>query len=69
MGLKSSPHSELTFGAHDPAVGYPGGRRHTGIAQMFTVIEQAAIPTLSVDGACRQRVPQFAAFAKERCRV
>jgi alkylation response protein AidB-like acyl-CoA dehydrogenase len=42
MGLKSSPTCELTFGAHGiPAVGYLVGDVHTGIAQMFTVIENA----------------------------
>ena len=42
MGLKSSPTCELTFGAHGiPAVGYLVGDVHTGIAQMFAVIENA----------------------------
>ncbi len=42
MGLKASPTCELTFGAHGvPAVGYLVGDVHNGIAQMFTVIENA----------------------------
>ncbi|MGB6208979.1 acyl-CoA dehydrogenase [Mycobacterium sp.] len=42
MGLKASPTCELTFGAHVmPAVGYLVGDVHHGIAQMFTVIENA----------------------------
>jgi alkylation response protein AidB-like acyl-CoA dehydrogenase len=55
MGLKVSPTCELTFGQHDrPAVGWLVGDTHSGIAQMFKVIEYArmmvgtkAIATLS----------------------
>lgn len=42
MGLRSSPTCELSFGLHDrPAVGYLVGDVHSGIAQMFKVIENA----------------------------
>jgi alkylation response protein AidB-like acyl-CoA dehydrogenase len=55
MGLKVSATCELTFGQHDrPAVGWLVGDTHSGIAQMFKVIEYArmmvgtkAIATLS----------------------
>ncbi|MFF0456423.1 acyl-CoA dehydrogenase [Nocardia africana] len=55
MGLKASATCEVTFGGHGtPAVGYLLGEVHDGIAQMFTVIEEArmmvgtkAIATLS----------------------
>ncbi|MFF0496517.1 acyl-CoA dehydrogenase [Nocardia aobensis] len=55
MGLKASATCELTFGGHGiPAVGWLVGDSHTGIAQMFKVIEYArmmvgtkAIATLS----------------------
>ena len=55
MGLKASATCELTFGQHDvPAVGWLVGDTHSGIAQMFKVIEYArmmvgtkAIATLS----------------------
>jgi len=54
MGLKASSTCELTFGAHQPAVGTLVGDVHNGIAQMFQVIEYArmmvgtkAISTLS----------------------
>ncbi|MFB8004923.1 acyl-CoA dehydrogenase [Nocardia sp. NPDC056000] len=55
MGLKASATCELTFGAHGvPAVGYLVGEVHSGIAQMFKIIEEArmmvgtkAIATLS----------------------
>ena len=54
MGIKSSTTCELTFGEHEPAVGYLVGDIHDGIAQMFKVIEYArmmvgtkAIATLS----------------------
>jgi alkylation response protein AidB-like acyl-CoA dehydrogenase len=54
MGLKASATCELTFGAHEPAVGWLVGDVHDGIAQMFHVIEFArmmvgtkAIATLS----------------------
>ena len=51
MGLKSSPTCELTFGAHGvPAVGYLVGDVHNGIAQMFTVIENARM-TIGVKAA------------------
>ena len=55
MGLKASATCELTFGQHGvPAVGWLVGDNHSGIAQMFKVIEYArmmvgtkAISTLS----------------------
>jgi alkylation response protein AidB-like acyl-CoA dehydrogenase len=54
MGLKASTTCELTFGEHEPAVGWLVGDVHDGIAQMFKVIEYArmmvgtkAIATLS----------------------
>ncbi|MCV7081444.1 acyl-CoA dehydrogenase, partial [Mycolicibacterium insubricum] len=55
MGLKVSATCELTFGQHGiPAKGWLVGEVHSGIAQMFDVIEQArmmvgtkAIATLS----------------------
>jgi len=54
MGLKVSTTCELTFGEHEPAVGWLVGEVHDGIAQMFNVIEFArmmvgtkAIATLS----------------------
>jgi alkylation response protein AidB-like acyl-CoA dehydrogenase len=54
MGLKVSATCELTFGDHEPAVGWLVGDVHEGIAQMFEVIEMArmmvgtkAIATLS----------------------
>jgi alkylation response protein AidB-like acyl-CoA dehydrogenase len=55
MGLKASATCELTFGQHDvPAAGFLVGDTHSGIAQMFKVIEYArmmvgtkAIATLS----------------------
>ncbi len=54
MGLKVSTTCELTFGEHEPAVGWLVGEVHEGIAQMFQIIEFArmmvgtkAIATLS----------------------
>ncbi|MBB2986460.1 acyl-CoA dehydrogenase [Terracoccus luteus] len=54
MGLKVSTTCEVTFGEHEPAVGTLLGDVHDGIAQMFTIIENArmfvgtkAIATLS----------------------
>ena len=55
MGLKASATCELTFGQHDvPAVGWLVGDTHSGIGQMFKIIEYArmmvgtkAIATLS----------------------
>ncbi len=41
MGLKVSTTCELTFGEHEPAVGYLLGDVHDGIAQMFQIIEYA----------------------------
>ena len=41
MGIKVSTTCELTFGEHEPAVGYLLGEVHDGIAQMFQVIENA----------------------------
>ncbi|MCW2655044.1 MAG: hypothetical protein QOE41_4265 [Mycobacterium sp.] len=55
MGLKASATCELTFGGHcAPATGWLAGDTHSGIAQMFKIIEYArmmvgtkAIATLS----------------------
>jgi alkylation response protein AidB-like acyl-CoA dehydrogenase len=41
MGLKASTTCELTFGEHEPAVGWLVGEVHNGIAQMFKIIEFA----------------------------
>jgi alkylation response protein AidB-like acyl-CoA dehydrogenase len=68
MGIKSSPTCELTFGATDmPAVGYLVGDVHTGIAQMFTVIEHARM-TIGVKaaGTLSTGYLNALAFAKER---
>jgi alkylation response protein AidB-like acyl-CoA dehydrogenase len=68
MGLKSSPTCELTFGANGvPAVGYLVGDVHKGIAQMFTVIENARM-TIGVKaaGALSTGYLNALAFAKER---
>lgn len=68
LGLKSSPTCELTFGAHGiPAVGYLVGNVHKGIAQMFTVIENARM-TIGVKAAGTLSTGYLNAlgFAKER---
>jgi alkylation response protein AidB-like acyl-CoA dehydrogenase len=68
MGIKSSPTCELTFGATEvPAVGYLVGDVHNGIAQMFTVIEQARM-TIGVKaaGTLSTGYLNALAFAKER---
>jgi alkylation response protein AidB-like acyl-CoA dehydrogenase len=68
MGLKASPTCELTFGGHGiPAVGYLVGDVHTGIAQMFTVIENARM-TIGVKaaGTLSTGYLNALAFAKER---
>ncbi|BBZ48300.1 acyl-CoA dehydrogenase [Mycobacterium heidelbergense] len=68
MGIKSSPTCELTFGDGDvPAVGYLVGDVHNGIAQMFTVIEQARM-TIGVKaaGTLSTGYLNALAFAKER---
>ncbi len=68
MGLKASPTCELTFGAHGvPAVGYLVGDVHNGIAQMFTVIENARM-TIGVKstGTLSTGYLNALAFAKER---
>jgi alkylation response protein AidB-like acyl-CoA dehydrogenase len=68
MGIKSSPTCELTFGATDvPAVGYLVGDVHNGIAQMFTVIEQARM-TIGVKaaGTLSTGYLNALAFARER---
>ena len=41
MGIKGSTTAELTFGADRPCVGYLVGGVHSGIRQMFKVIEEA----------------------------
>jgi alkylation response protein AidB-like acyl-CoA dehydrogenase len=68
MGIKSSPTCELTFGATDvPAVGYLVGGVHSGIAQMFTVIEHARM-TIGVKaaGTLSTGYLNALAYAKER---
>ena len=68
MGLKSSPTCELTFGGHgNPAVGYLVGDVHNGIAQMFTVIENARM-TIGVKaaGTLSTGYLNALAFARER---
>jgi alkylation response protein AidB-like acyl-CoA dehydrogenase len=68
MGLKSSPTCELTFGADGvPAVGYLVGDIHNGIAQMFTVIENARM-TIGVKaaGTLSTGYLNALAYAKER---
>jgi alkylation response protein AidB-like acyl-CoA dehydrogenase len=68
MGLKSSPTCELTFGGHGvPAVGYLVGDVHNGIAQMFTVIENARM-TIGVKsaGTLSTGYLNALAFAKQR---
>ncbi|WP_156690628.1 acyl-CoA dehydrogenase [Mycobacterium sp. Marseille-P9652] len=67
MGIKSSPTCEVTFGATHPAVGYLVGGVHNGIAQMFTVIEQARM-TIGVKaaGTLSTGYLNALAFAKER---
>ncbi len=68
MGLKASPTCELTFGAHGrPAVGYLVGDVHNGIAQMFTVIENARM-TIGVKsaGTLSTGYLNALAYAKER---
>jgi alkylation response protein AidB-like acyl-CoA dehydrogenase len=68
MGLKSSPTCELSFGLHGvPAVGYLVGDVHNGIAQMFTVIENARM-TIGVKsaGTLSTGYLNALAFAKER---
>jgi alkylation response protein AidB-like acyl-CoA dehydrogenase len=68
MGLKSSPTCELTFGAHGiPAVGYLVGDVHNGIAQMFTVIENARMTIgVKATGTLSTGYLNALAFAKER---
>jgi alkylation response protein AidB-like acyl-CoA dehydrogenase len=41
MGIKGSATCELTFGTHEPAIGWLVGGVHDGIRQMFRVIEHA----------------------------
>ncbi len=68
MGLKASPTCELTFGAHGrPAVGYLVGDVHNGIAQMFTVIENARM-TIGVKsaGTLSSGYLNALAYARER---
>ncbi|MCV7300305.1 acyl-CoA dehydrogenase [Mycobacterium barrassiae] len=68
MGIKSSPTCELTFGADGvPAVGYLVGDVHNGIAQMFTVIENARM-TIGVKsaGTLSTGYLNALAYAKER---
>jgi alkylation response protein AidB-like acyl-CoA dehydrogenase len=68
MGLKSSPTCELTFGAHGiPAVGYLVGDVHNGIAQMFTVIENARMTIgVKATGTLSTGYLNALAFAKKR---
>ena len=68
MGLKSSPTCEVSFGITDvPAVGYLVGDKHNGIAQMFTVIENARM-TIGVKaaGTLSTGYLNALAYAKER---
>jgi alkylation response protein AidB-like acyl-CoA dehydrogenase len=68
MGLKSSPTCEVSFGITDvPAVGYLVGDKHSGIAQMFTVIENARM-TIGVKaaGTLSTGYLNALAYAKER---
>ncbi len=68
MGLKASPTCELSFGQHGtPAVGYLVGDVHNGIAQMFTVIENARM-TIGVKsaGTLSTGYLNALAYAKER---
>jgi alkylation response protein AidB-like acyl-CoA dehydrogenase len=68
IGLKSSPTCELSFGLHGtPAVGYLVGDVHNGIAQMFTVIENARM-TIGVKaaGTLSTGYLNALAYAKER---
>jgi alkylation response protein AidB-like acyl-CoA dehydrogenase len=67
MGLNVSATCEMNLGEKEPAVGYLLGEEHTGIAQMFKVIEYArmmvgtkAIATLSAG------YQQALAYAKVR---
>jgi len=39
MGIKASPTCEMTFGDGEPAVGYLLGGEHSGIENMFQIIE------------------------------
>lgn len=41
MGIKSSATCEMVFGGDQPCVGYLVGGKHSGIRQMFQVIENA----------------------------
>ncbi|MDX2343720.1 MAG: acyl-CoA dehydrogenase, partial [Acidimicrobiia bacterium] len=41
MGIKGSTTCELSFGIDEPCVGYLAGNVHSGIRQMFLVIERA----------------------------
>jgi alkylation response protein AidB-like acyl-CoA dehydrogenase len=68
MGLKSSPTCELAFGAHGvPAVGYLVGDVHSGIAQMFTVIEHARMTVgVKAAGTLSTGYLNALAFAKQR---
>jgi alkylation response protein AidB-like acyl-CoA dehydrogenase len=68
MGLKASPTCELTFGAHGlPAVGYLVGDVHSGIAQMFTVIEHARMTVgVKAAGTLSTGYLNALAFAKQR---
>jgi alkylation response protein AidB-like acyl-CoA dehydrogenase len=69
MGLKASPTCELTFGAHGrPAVGYLVGDVHNGIAQMFTVIENARM-TIGVKSAGTLSTGYLNALAYAKDRV
>jgi alkylation response protein AidB-like acyl-CoA dehydrogenase len=68
MGIKSSPTCEVTFGAHGkPAVGYLVGDVHNGIAQMFTVIENARMTVgVKAAGTLSTGYLNALAYAKER---
>jgi hypothetical protein len=68
IGLKASPTCELTFGAHGlPAVGYLVGDVHNGIAQMFTVIENARMTVgVKAAGTLSAGYLNALAYAKQR---
>ncbi|WP_040838627.1 acyl-CoA dehydrogenase [Nocardia brevicatena] len=68
MGLKSSPTCELTFGGHGiPAQGWLVGDTHSGIAQMFEVIENARMMVgVKSSGTLSTGYLNALAYAKER---
>lgn len=67
MGIKGSATCELTFGTHEPAVGWLVGGVHDGIRQMFGVIEHARM-LIGVKSAATLSTGYLnaLAYAKER---